>query len=247
MTNATYTFNNGRKSFVCSVTQANDGKISISLPMMDKYSSTMSDRFRAKKLGKKIVEDGFVNDAIIDIIKEDTASLITVLTAKTQELKKNYIERTKEYAKEVFAHATKLSKFSYEELVQRYGEVDKRYPTYGYKNIDGVNQHVKITKELNREGVKAFSYAKDLVRIGYPKYEQKEVRNAENHYTASIDKLASRLNAKGIVSNKPLEIKSALLGQNFDMTITQEGKKVKAWTIIASGEIQRPHYRFLIK
>jgi hypothetical protein len=34
---------------------------------------------------------------------------------------------------------------------------------------------------------------------------------------------------------------------NIDMTLTDGEKTVKAFTIIAEGQIQRPHYRYLVK
>lgn len=37
------------------------------------------------------------------------------------------------------------------------------------------------------------------------------------------------------------------LGVNIETTITDGVKKVRAFTIVAEGEIQRPHYRYLIK
>ena len=37
------------------------------------------------------------------------------------------------------------------------------------------------------------------------------------------------------------------IGVNIESIITDGTKTVRAWTIVAEGEIQRPHYRYLIK
>ena len=70
---------------------------------------------------------------------------------------------------------------------------------------------------------------------------------AERHYANSIEKLAERLNQKGIKDDTEMIIKSGYVGVNFEITIEHNGLITKAWTIIAEGPIQRPHYRYLVK
>jgi hypothetical protein len=38
-----------------------------------------------------------------------------------------------------------------------------------------------------------------------------------------------------------------MVGVNFETTLSDGEKIVRAFTIVASGEIQKPHYRYLIK
>lgn len=74
----------------------------------------------------------------------------------------------------------------------------------------------------------------------------KSVLKAEQHYEESIEKLAYRIQQKNLnVSN--LKVKSVFLGVNLDLVITDGTQKVTANTILAWGEINRPHYRYLVK
>jgi hypothetical protein len=67
-----------------------------------------------------------------------------------------------------------------------------------------------------------------------------------NHYESSIVKLAVRIKKYDLNSDR-LIITSSHIGVNLDCTLTDGEKTIRAFTIIASGDIQKPHYRFLIK
>jgi hypothetical protein len=66
------------------------------------------------------------------------------------------------------------------------------------------------------------------------------------HYENSIVKLAYRIEKKGLNLDK-ITVKTSHIGVNINTWITDGEQTVHAYTIIASGEIQRPHYRYLIK
>ncbi len=66
------------------------------------------------------------------------------------------------------------------------------------------------------------------------------------HYESSIVKLAVRIKKYDLNSDR-LIITSSHIGVNLDCTLTDGEKTIRAFTIIASGDIQKPHYRFLIK
>ena len=51
---------------------------------------------------------------------------------------------------------------------------------------------------------------------------------------------------KGLNLTK-LKIINAHVGVNFETTFTDGEKTITARTVIASGEIQKPHYRYIIK
>jgi hypothetical protein len=51
---------------------------------------------------------------------------------------------------------------------------------------------------------------------------------------------------KGIDINN-MKVVSGYVGVNVEMTISDGDKYVKAWTIVAEGTVQRPHYRYLVK
>jgi len=79
-----------------------------------------------------------------------------------------------------------------------------------------------------------------------PEFIDNMVKNAEVHYNQSIQKLAIRIEKKGLNIDK-LEVKTAHVGVNIETTLTDGEKTVRAFTIVASGIVQRPHYRYLIK
>jgi hypothetical protein len=58
--------------------------------------------------------------------------------------------------------------------------------------------------------------------------------------------LAARVEAKEL-NIESIKVTSGFQNVNFECTITDGIKKVRAFTIIAEGEIVRPHYRYLIK
>ena len=73
-----------------------------------------------------------------------------------------------------------------------------------------------------------------------------QVKKANKHYNISIQKLAERIIKKGLQLDK-LQLSTAVLDPNISTTITDGKKTICAYTIIAWGMIQRPHYRYLIK
>ena len=77
-------------------------------------------------------------------------------------------------------------------------------------------------------------------------YIDKCLRTAELHYENSIFKLACRIQDKGLNLDS-LSVSSVHMGVNLDLTITDGSQTVTAHTILAWGEIYRPHYRYLIR
>lgn len=146
-------------------------------------------------------------------------TLIELLKKETESLKIQYIEMTSEWASKEFDRLRNwANRYNMGEF--GYGEASKKYYRLPY---DVVNSNGK--KE---------------------NFVEREVKNAEEHYEASIEKLAFRIEKKGLNQNN-LKLGTSHIGVNIETTITDGNKKVSAWTIIASGAIQRPHYRYLIK
>ena len=82
--------------------------------------------------------------------------------------------------------------------------------------------------------------------MGLKTYLEKQEQTAEDHYENSILKLADRIEKKEL-NQSNLLVKTAHVGVNIETTLTDGEKTVRAFTIIAEGEIQRPHYRYLVK
>ena len=145
------------------------------------------------------------------------------LTAETQELKKTYIEMTIEWAKEDF-------------------EATKEWIRKAYKK-----QREEISKSeywaIERKIMRLPSY---FWNGDVNDHVEKMVKAAQKHYTNSIAKLALRIEKKGLNQDK-IEMTTGFVDVNITTTITDGEKVVRAWTIIASGDIQKPHYRYLVK
>jgi hypothetical protein len=100
-------------------------------------------------------------------------------------------------------------------------------------------QWVKVEKFLWKQG-------HSIIQSGVEKFVEKQVKEAGEHYESSILKLSAKIEKKGL-NIENLEVKSGRVGVNFETTLTDGEKIVRAFTIVASGDIQKPHYRYLIK
>jgi hypothetical protein len=248
--NFTYISPNGKTKIFGTVTLKDDGKVSVSLNNA-RFGTSAAERYQAKALAQKIVEADFQHEAVTHFheVKVDKG-LVAELTEKTQDLKVKFIEQTKKHARHKFDHAVKRNGWSEEEWYDAYG-VQYEWKESPYGHDRGKKYLRPLPSEYHGKKLYRLRDAKDEVRRvvndGYEKLEAKEVKLAENHYRDSILKLAERLNRKGIVDGSHFEISKAWVGVNLNLTIKHGDSTTKAWTIIAEGVIQRPHYRYLVK
>jgi len=144
-------------------------------------------------------------------------NIVERLTEQTQELKAAYIQRTIEW--------------SIEE----------------YKRLKDFANDYKINHDVSKEK-KFYSLPACVVNMNgkIEDYTEIQVKKAEKHYTASIEKLALRIAKKGLNQSK-LKMSTSYFDHNISTTITDGEKTVSAFTIIACGMVQRPHYRYLVK
>ncbi len=246
MTKVNFSFKNriGKQMFG-SITQSGDGKYSVSIFNSRMFSAAA--RYEAKLVASDIVASGFKHEAVTNLqaIEEGENSLVAQLTEMTQDLKEKFIEATKKSAKRMFEAAVKWNKASNIEWFDRYRIKYKEVTIPGgvgkYFTPEGAeyNRRPYYTMQAKQREYKA------IVEAGYEKLEAKEVAYAIRHYETSIKKLALRLKQKGILEG--FEIQKAWIGQNLEITIIHDGNITRAWTIIAEGPIQRPHYRYLVK
>lgn len=171
--------------------------------------------------------------------------LITDLTKKTQELKKKFIQMTKDAAKRMFDHYIARNQWTLDQWYDAYGIKYTYVMQCGVMTavIDRTEYHKKNYYKVEPERTKV----KWIVKNGYEYFEAEEVKYAERHYKDSIEKLAYRLEQKGILTTGKYKIKNEWIGVNLHLTIEHDNQITKAWTIIAEGPIKRAHYRYLIK
>jgi hypothetical protein len=149
-------------------------------------------------------------------------NLIKQLTKQTISLKEQYLEMTSKWATEqVKRNIERKNKYFNSNLID--------YPS-----------------KMNYYKEQKFAYNTPSWHFDRTLFVEKMMKNAELHYTDSIEKLAFRIMQKGMDISK-MTMKYAHVGVNIDIILTDGTVKVKASTIIAGGPVQRPHYRYLVK
>lgn len=170
--------------------------------------------------------------------------LVKQLKEQTQSLKEQYIEMTKKWAYNQYKILVKMSKWGEKQWCEWLGVE----PVYINRHSDGFysfpkgffNTHEAKTYHNKR------NEATRTARMGEKKFIDKVIQKAENHYESSIIKLANRIMKKDLDTDN-LKMETSHIGVNIETTISDGHKTVRAFTIIAGGPIQRPHYRYLIK
>ena len=172
-------------------------------------------------------------------------NLIDILRTETQTLKNKYFEMTEFWAKN-----------SYKVIQQRKNWNTETWCSYlnitpEIKNPGTSLEHYGFPKGFyNTSNSKKYKNMIDEIRrvvsMGEEKYIQKELKKADQHYETSLKKLTNRIELKNLNIEK-MKIVTGYVGVNIDMTLSDGEKVVKAFTIIAEGTIQRPHYRYLLK
>lgn len=171
--------------------------------------------------------------------------LITLLTEQTTTLKEQYIQKTIEWSETFFNKIIERSKWN-EEKWANYLGVPTRIANpnsvmsfvtfhYGFYNT-------KKSRIYDKEKREIYS----ILKLGKSEYIQKNIRNAEIHYKNSIIKLSERISKKKLNIDN-LKMSTSHIGVNINTTITDDEKIVKAFTILAYGDVQKPHYRYLVK
>ena len=146
-------------------------------------------------------------------------NLINILKAETESLRIQYIDAVQKWAKEEFYELRAWAK-RYHAGEFGFGVASKKYyriPSYIVNSGDNIQRHIDAM-----------------------------TKEAEAHYEQSMEKLAYRIAKKGL-NEERLVVHTAHVGVNIETVLTDGDKYVRAFTIIASGSVQKPHYRYLIK
>lgn len=243
MKTARFIYKDGKHTVYANVTLKNDGKISVNVPSVK--SSIL--RFRVKQLANTIVKNNFVDDSILEVTEVGCvdSKLLSELKVHTKELKYAYIERTKQYANGMYDVCVEKSKWTDKQWYEKYNvmyEVRRPGTTMEFVTV-AVSDHYskKHSRMLNDQ-----SKVKDTLHLGREKFVEKRVKEAEYHYEDSMVRLCKKLNEVGVMEETDFTVTSQVLNDNFECYITHPNGVVKAWTIIAGGPIQQPHYRYLV-
>ncbi len=173
--------------------------------------------------------ENYKTSTIFTNLIETSTGIVDELRVATQELKVNYIIKTKETAKRMFNNAI-------EKIPTLKVAKETAWQNYRTGNTDRY-EYFQLAKAIEK--------LENITEKGFESFLNSELKHAELHYEDSLNKLAERLVIKGISENYKIE--SGYVGVNFEVNITHDLGTVKAWTIIAEGPIQRAHYRYLVK
>ena len=173
-------------------------------------------------------------------------TLEQTLREETKELLVMFLEKTKIQAEKEIEHAKMVLSRKTEDWCKIFGiEPRKNFyyiPNSGIAEFDfpaGFYNTAKSKQKADAERkARGIYYATD--------YIGKSIKTAKNHYENSLLKLVKRVSVKGL-NLETLEIKRSGIGINIEMLLTDGEKTVRAWTIVAEGPVQRPHYRYLVK
>ena len=166
--------------------------------------------------------------------------LISELKDQTVSLKEQYIVKTIEWTEKDYKRNVEKASWNEEQWAKHLGVRTRNVDGYIFFH-DGF-YNTKESKTWYNERNTAIS----IKNLGLEKYTEKNVRAAKLHYANSIFKLAERIIKKGLDKDN-LTLKTTHIGVNIDTNITDGANTVKAFTILAYGDVQRPHYRYLVK
>ena len=171
--------------------------------------------------------------------------LIDKLREHTIELKEKYIEQTIQWAEKNFDYQIKKSKWNEADWCEHF-DLEPRICNKGlsseFLSFPKGFFNTAISKTYDSQKTNAIR----IFRLGKDEYIKRQVIKAKNHYETSLLKLCLRIEKKEL-NLKKLDVISSWVGINLNMTFSDGEKIVNAWTIIAEGQIQRPHYRYLVK
>lgn len=192
------------------------------------------DQNKARKAAKKLAPKVFP-----EVIRE----WAEILIEQTKDLKTTYLEWTEKWAGEQVVR----------NIERRYAfnELNRSEKAWSMQRRRKYEKEGLWTKETAREydrfyQEQKFFYESPAYFFNHDEFLVKALQQAEDHYFSGIAKISQRLVYKNMTP-KETKILYGRVKVNIELTFVNDKSMVKAWTIIASGPIQRPHYRYLVK
>lgn len=181
--------------------------------------------------------------------------LVEILTNQTQYLKETFVERSKQYAAGEYAQITRRRNWNEAEYCE-FLHVKPVWANGSRRGLDGpATSHDFLTfpngsvgQDARRKYYRLRDETSRVCRLTVAEFVERAEKKAVAHYENSIKKLAARILKKGLdINAESLEVETATVDENITTVITDGHNTVRAWTIVAGGPIQRPHYRYLVK
>jgi hypothetical protein len=173
-------------------------------------------------------------------------NLYNTLLEQTSVLKDEFVSKTKDWADRYYDSLLEKRSWSESDWCDYFG----LEPRWANPFSEKLKFLTFPSGFHNTSNAKRYNQIKNDIRLITSKtkadYLSLEVDKAVKHYESSIKKLHDRIIKKGLDLDK-INVVTGRVGVNIETTLTDGQKTVRAWTIIAEGLIQRPHYRYLVK
>jgi hypothetical protein len=173
-------------------------------------------------------------------MNEQTTNLTERIKEQTADLKVEFLAQTRIWANAEFTQIESVvatPRKSYGSFFEHLSPEERRN-AWATRTADAHRAH--------RSYETARDAAERIVRNGLDAFVARAEKMAVDGYDAACAKLAVRIIKKGLNADA-IEITTARVGVNIETTFTDGNKSVRAFTIVASGAVQKPHYRYLVK
>lgn len=219
----------------CLVTLKDDGKVSITKKWGGYYAP---DYYPMEKEIKDLItkegSEAFKNPLFSNVRNNEgmeDKKFLELIRAETKVLLSMYIEKAREFAEKEFTYYGTLTEGK---ILEMYGIESKFF---------------KGTKVHSKKSHNFLSKVRNVLYAGLETHLEKAEKNANENYNYATERVVYKIKDKGLVLNKvkvasdELRIKQG----NLEMTFTDGLLSVNCFTILAWGEVNAPHYRYLIK
>lgn len=184
-------------------------------------------------------------------IEKPVSGLLAHLTKETGEFRVKYLNQVEKWAKEqTVRNQTRMANFN--NMITEVGLASCK------KRLAEEYNSPKTIAWLESRINNAIVVSKDVIDserrwADGPKWKTNETemvkrhrKQAERHFEAGLAKMVERVGTKGMISEK-CRLSNISIDVNIKATVTDGNQSVRLFTIIASGPVQRPHYRYLCK
>jgi hypothetical protein len=125
-------------------------------------------------------------------------------------------------------------------------ELSKKFQAITYEIHTCARLMASTPEKFDNRAYKSFSQIEAKIEENKSFWIASEMKKTSKSFDNSLMKIANAITNLDMNLDK-MNVKSVLMELGIDITLTDGNKQVHAFTIIACGEIVRPHFRFLIK
>lgn len=180
---------------------------------------------------------------------KEVTGLLASLTEQTKDFKAKHLDEVEEWAKAEAAHNRErkarykwmMTQETMDNYKKRLAEDNNNAKTIAFLKKEIENGFVVTQEVMNHETRWAHSTRAETDEAKMIKQCRKQ---AKQNFELGLVKMVDRIHKKGMIADQCV-ISNIKMDVNIRATVTDGNKEVNLYTIIASGPIQRPHYRYL--